>query len=241
MERRSMLKRLGALGAVGTGAGLGTTALSGTARGAEVSGTFDLNNAGPVTTDTGDVEYVQVDANFDVSWDGFDQAADRVRFVDTITVRPNNEDQSERIFDGTSDPFAQWSGNGDSNGWGGAGEYVVSDNGTNGRFIVDINWNVIGDPSASSAADGGSRSVETPADLLGVIEPDADGTTRESVVQYQKLFRFLNADGQPLTGPGSVMDGSPDDLVLTETFTVTITNQEAAATGDGDGSTGIGT
>lgn len=81
--------------------------------------------------------------------------------------------------------------------------------------------------------------IETYRDLTGGSRDISP--TKKGAVRYDKTIRFRNADGQPLTGPNSVMDGSPDHLTLSETFTASITNQEATASGTGEGSTGVGT
>lgn len=238
MDRRSVLKGIGTLGIAGAGVGAGTFANTGQA--AEVSGTFTLSNAQAVTTDTGEVEYVRVDADFQVDWDGFDQPAAKVHFRDEVVVRPNEENQSSVIYKGMSDEFDSWSPEGGNQGWGGPGEYS-SGNGTEGSFHVDIDWNVLGDSSAGSASEGAARSVEDPAELLSLIEADEDGNTKTSTIVHRKRFRFFNSNDQPLTGPNSVMDGSPDDLTMEASFQTEITNQEATVTGDGDGTTGVGT
>lgn len=189
-----------------------------------VAATFTISDADPVTSDDGSLNYVRLQANHKVEWDGFDTDAEYIRYIDKVTVRPGDENQSEVVSDVTSAHLDDWSSDGSgSDGWGGPGEHT-SGAGKAGYARADIDWNIIGDPNASDPAEGGPRSIEDPADLLHLLEEDTDGETKTSKVVFQKQARLL--------------DGNKNEIeraVVSDSFVVEVTNEEATATAGGSG------
>ena len=148
-----------------------------------------------------------------------------VRYFDDVTVRPNDESETQRISDtGLVDLSEVEAGN-----WGGDGEYG-SGPGKAGHVHADIDWNIIGDPSASEPPEGGVRSIDSPADMRGLLAADEDGSTKDSKIVLTKTVRLYDANENPLTGP----NGEYDDAVAEGSFVVTVEN-EAGTTGSSGG------
>jgi hypothetical protein len=221
MNRRNFLKVAGAGGAAAAASGIGIIATTGSATAAE----FTISDPSAIATDDGTVNYVRLEANHEATWDGFDSDAQYVRYYDDVTVRPNTENETQRINDtGLVDLSEVEAGN-----WGGDGEYG-SGPGKAGHIHADIDWNIIGDPDASDPSEGGPRSVESPADLLNLLAAEEDGSTQDSKIVLTKRVRFYDVDENPLTGP----NGEYDDAVAEDSFVVSVEN-EAGTTGSSGG------
>jgi hypothetical protein len=231
MDRRQFLKGVGATGALTVGGG----ALLVSSTQSAVAANFSISNPSSATSDDGSLDFVRMEAAQRVEWDGFDTDVEQARYLDYVTVRPNDDNVTTKINDTTSDPLDQWSGNGDSNGWGGAGEYT-SGPGKAGFVRADIDWNIIGDPNASSPSEGGPRSIETPADELDRLEVDTDGATKDSTVVFEKQVRLLDGNGNQIAGP----NGPYDAAVSSDSFTVSVTNEEATTSTNGSGTVSVG-
>lgn len=255
LSRRRFAQLLG--GTIGLGvAGFGVREAT---SGASASGSWTIEDAEPITTDDGSLSAVTVSASHQVAWEGFDVPVVAVAYRDRIVVAPNNEAVEFTIYDNTDAPvlLENFSGNGDSNGWGGAGEYTTGP-GLSGSVNVDIEWNVLADPDGgkyahdgSSASPTGALSVETPGDIDQTpIEEPQDGATETTLIRYEKdvlLFRdvedtpevpdsgdapaevstITSADGST-TLTNADMDGFDPISEATATFAVEVTNRAAS-------------
>lgn len=218
VSRRGVLK----VGATAGAFAIGGTALLSQSESA-VAATFSISDADPETSDDGSLNYVRLQANHRVEWDGFDTDVEYIRYVDKVTVRPGDQNRTAVVNDTTSDHLDNWSGDGDSNGWGGDGEYTGGA-GKAGYARADVDWNIIGDPNASDPAEGGPRSIESPADLLYLLEEDTDGETKQSQVVFEKQARLLDANQNEI-----------DRSVVSDGFLVEVTNEEATTDAGGSG------
>lgn len=229
LTRRSALKAAG-LGAGTLAAGGGVLLLGSSGA---IASSMTIQDAETETTDDGQLNYVRLQLDHDLTWDGFEEDVEYIRYVDSVTVRPNDENVTRQVNDTTSDHLDNWSseGSGDD-GWGGPDEYA-SGAGKAGSAHTGIDWNIIGDPDASDPENGGARSIEEPADLLQYLEADDDGQTKESLVQFHKKVLLLDGDQNEL-----------DRDTVTGEFVVTVENEpqeidqqangEASADGDNE-------
>lgn len=219
LTRRNALKGAATTGVLSLGGGALLLSAS------QPAAAASLNISGPATatSDDGSLNYVRLEADHELTWDGFDTDVEYLRYIDTVTVRPNDQNTTRTVSDVVSGHLDDWSGQGDSNGWGGDGEYT-SGPGNAGTANADIDWNVIGDPNANDPANGGPRSIEEPADLLHLLEADSDGQTQNSKVLFEKDVRLLD-------GSQSQLDG----VVVSDSFVVEVTNQAATASASGSG------
>lgn len=231
MDRRQFLKGVGATGALSIGGG--ALVLSSTQ--SAVAASFTITDPSAVTSDDGSINFVRMQAAQRVEWDGFDTDVHAARYIDRVTIRPNSDNFTAKVNDSTSDDLSTWSGNGDSEGWGGDGEFT-SGVGKAGFVRADIDWNIIGDPGASSPSEGGPRSIETPADELDRLEVDTDGETKESTVVFEKEVRLLDSNGNEVAGP----NGPYDAAVSSDSFTVSVTNEAATTATNGGGDVSVG-
>lgn len=219
LSRRRLLQGAGALGAASVGGG----AILLSSATPAVASRFNISGPAAVTSDDGSLNYVRLQANLYLEWDGFDSDVEYLRYIDRVTVRPNDQDRSRTVSDVTTAHLSDWSGDGDSDGWGGDGEYT-SGPGKAGHAHADIDWNIIGNPDADDPADGGPRSIEEPADLLHLLENDEDGSTKDSLVVFEKEVQLLDGDQNRL-----------ESSVSSDDFVVSVTNQEATTSASGSG------
>lgn len=79
VNRRSVLKAAGGVGIAGAASGLGVLTMSGGGAAAEIS----ISATGPatVTNDRGDISQVTVNPQFDLQWDGLDDAVGKVFYL----------------------------------------------------------------------------------------------------------------------------------------------------------------
>lgn len=232
LSRRTAVKTLGAIGALG--AGTGAVALFGAEPATAAS--FTISDPSAITTDDGSIDFVRLQAGHKATWDGFDTAVHKARYIDRVTIRPSDENQTYTVNDTTSDDLSNWSGQGDANGWGGDDEYT-SGVGKAGYVHAGVDWNIVGaSDETRPPAEGGARSIEDPAPATDLLEPDTDGATKKSTVVFEKRVRFYDASGNPLTGP----NGPYDDAVVSDDFLVEVTNESASVGASGSGSTGLG-
>lgn len=251
VDRRTILKGAGGIAGLGI-AGIGASALTGSA----VAANLNITDPSTVTTDDGQIQFVNVAIDHTAEWDGFDRPVDAVAYKDTITLRPNSDGITHTVYDNTSNPVlldeysTQGSG---SDGWGGPGEYV-SDTGSEGEqhyrehgtVHATIDWNIIVDPRYASA-----KSVETPYEIDGssVLEPETDGESQSSTIKYEKTVHFYEEG----TGENSVTtdiagtevipmtgDGVEESVTSIGEFSLTVQNQANTQTGSGDGSANAG-
>lgn len=230
MNRRALLKGLGGIGAVSVGG----AALVFSGSQSAVAANFTISNPSTAVSDDGTVNYVRLQASQRVEWDGFDSDVHYARYIDWVTTRPNDQNTTDKINDTISDSLDSWSGQGDSNGWGGDDEYT-SGIGKAGFVHAGIDWNIIGDPNATDPAEGGPRSIETPADRLDLLAVDTDGDSKDSKVVFEKEVRLLDVNKNELAGP----NGPYDAAISTDSFVVSVENQAATAGGSGSGTASV--
>lgn len=241
MERRELLKTVGGIGAATATGGVGLLASSGGALAA--SGSLDISNT-TISNDDGDVTRVRVALEHTVDWDGFDISVDAVAYQDFIQAVDSNGNvvTGHKLYDNTNSPplLENWSGDGNNNGWGGAGEYT-SGSGTQGSVNADIDWIVLSDDPA------GDTSTETPG-LTDDFNADnnSDGSNKTVRLRYVKRVVFFTttdtggastqaADGQTTVYEMGNDDGTIAQVENTERFNVEVSNEEASASGGGSG------
>lgn len=232
MERRNFLKAAGGIGAAGI-TGVGALAFSG---GASATQSFSITDSSASFND-GQLSYVAVTLDGTTAWDGFDTPVKYLEFTSEIRI-PAQETGWHTLNSSVSGELPdQWSGNGDSDGWGGDGEYVVAydDEGRAGEVHTDVFWNVVGDDTASDPANGAPRSVETPAPWQDALSVDTDGESVTTTLEKRSTVRFLDANQDPIAESEGVQE-----TVSTAQFDVTVTNEQSTTSGDGTGDSTAG-
>ena len=243
IDRRSVLKGLGGAAVLGT---VGTAAFAGS--GAAQS-SIDVSITGAeIKNDAGDVDWIGVEAEKTIKWDGFDVPVDYIAFKHEITIEDGGETEWHTLYDNnheiahgswkTPDPnLLNWSGENGSDGWGGAGEYVSeytsSDddlNGTKGTAHANIKWAVIDE---GQEADDAERwySVQEAAPWAERLSVDKDGKQTKHVLKWKTTLTYYT-DAYDTDTPAKIKpdDGDPT-ATGTERFGITVTN-EAATTGE---------
>lgn len=229
LSRRSILKGLTGAGATGLLGGAALFAASGPAAASSYSIT-----GSSAELDDGQLSYVDVDVAGNLTWDGFDTPVKYLRFVAEITIDDGGSTPWHTLADSTSDALPDgWSGNGDSDGWGGAGEYVISyggdTEGTQGEVHTDAQWRVIGDTG---------KSIETPAPWQDNLSVDTDGNQQTFTLNKRNTVYFLDTDKNQI---GHDLGGPENGAVRSVTsFDVTVTNQASTTGGSTDGTSDAG-
>lgn len=220
-SRRTVLKTAAGATAAATVGGGAILATTGTA----AAQSYSIDNTS-VTLDDGQVSYVDVQADSTVSWDGYDVPVKYLEFVAEVRV-PHAETGWHELHNGVSGELPDgWSGDGDSEGYGGPGEYVVSYGGTHGEVHTNVDWRVIGTEG---------KSVETPLDAADTLAVPGDGDTTTFTVQKRSTVRFLDASQSVIPDSEGVSES-----VETATFDVTVTNQPSQTGGQSAGSSQVG-
>lgn len=250
VDRRTIIKGAGGIAGLGL-AGIGATAFTGSA----VAANLTIQDPDTVTTDDGQIQFVNVALDHTAEWDGFDRPVDAVAYRDTITLRPNSDSVSHVVYDNTNAPVLldNYSSDGSgSDGWGGPGEHVSDTGGEesqhyreHGKVHANIDWNIVVDPRYASA-----KSVEDPYEIDGssVLEPETDGNSKTSTIEYQKDVFFYEADsnGGYTSDDGSTTlalmtgDGVEKRVRSVGQFALTVQNQANEQTGSGSGSSSAG-
>lgn len=241
LTRRTALKGIGGVTGAALAGGTGLAALSG---GAAAQAAFDLTiNGTEISNDQGDVSFVGVNAQKTVAWDGFDVPLRYIGFRHEISIEDGGTTGWHTLYDDISGRLDEWSGEGDSNGWGGDGEYVASHGGDKADYLkgvakADIQWEVINDTGepgsyADFGYDGGG--VQDPAQWASNLSVDADGATQKRVIKWKTTLTFYTEDDA-----GERVQITDDDgvseLTATERFAVTVTNEEGTTDATTDGS-----
>jgi hypothetical protein len=240
LTRRTALKGLGGVTGAALAGGTGLAALTG---GAAAQASFDLNITGTtISNDQGDVSYVGVDATKTIAWDGFDVPLRYVGFKHEITIEDSGSTDWHTLYEGVSGRLTDWSGDGDSDGWGGDGEYVDSHGGDKADYLkgtakADIQWEIINDTGEAGSYpdfgyDGGG--VQNPAQWAGRLSVDADGATEKRVVKWKTTLTFYteNDAGERVQVTD---DDGVSELTATERFGVTVTNEDGTTDATTDG------
>lgn len=242
MERRSLLKTIGGIGAA-SAAGLGgMAALGGSA--AAVSQGLNIGNS-QVSNDDGDLSEVIVNLDHTVEWDGFDVGVDAISYTDVISITDGSGTDlgAYTLYDGAPVDLTEIvNGN-----WGGPGEtgsiYATDEDNSSpganalaGSVSADVNWTVLTDQSNTPSA----NSVQTPAVIgqdVGNLDNNTDGSDRTFTVTFEKTISFYteNTDGsytQMADGDGTVAQ-----TTAAGSFQVTVGNESATTTaGSSNGS-----
>jgi len=221
INRRNVLKGIGAVGAVGALGGVGTLLMSNSAS-ATAGGSID--NPDPVTSDDGTVTYVAVHTTGRLTWDGFDRPARQARLISRVKYkRGGNVFATYTIHDtGKIDLTTE--------SWGGSGEEIslTGDHkaGQSGYIASDVDWGIAQANRENVYNDGyGLPSSPAPTDPLAA---EGDGETQETRVMLESEYRLYAGNGAELTGTS----GYPDRPTFSEDFVVSVTNQ-SASTGSG--------
>jgi len=235
MQRRSMLKTIGGIGAASVLGSAGLLASTGSV--AAASSDLTVSDPSTVTTDAGQLKWLAVTAELRTEWDGFDEDVHYARYIDKVTLRPNSDDLTYEINDTFTDDFGDGKSQG-GDGWGGDGEYY-SAAGTSGFVHVDIDWGIC-QANRDHLYDSGYGLPANPAPVAP-LEADSDGETMDSTVVLTKQIRLYGAGtddsgtpNNPLTGPSS--PNGVDDPTAEATIDVSVTNQAATSDSDGSGS-----
>lgn len=220
-SRRTVLKTAAgatAAATVGGGALLAST-------GSAAAQSYSIDDTS-VTLDGGEVSYVDVQAEATTTWDGFDVPVRYLEFVAEVRV-PHAETGWHELHSGVSGELPDgWSGDGDSEGYGGPGEYVVDYGGTYGEVHTDIDWRLVGQQG---------KSVETPLDAADAFDVPGDGDTTTYTVQKRSTVRFLDASQSVVAESEGVTEA-----VETAEFAVEVTNQPSQTGGQSTGNSQVG-
>lgn len=241
MKRRTLLTT------AGTGltiAGIGGLAAFSSPVGAQTDADFSITDADPITKTAGELSYVQVSLTHSLSWSGFDEPVVAVGYRDKIYVDGNDDgtDELEHVLydntlEGSLDPgrLADYSGDGDSDGFGGNDEYASVDGPSReGTVHAGLTWNVIADENTSA------ESAETPAPVADTgFSPAGEGESAVINITYEKTVVLYGEDAD-----GNLVELSSDVAVpqttVSDSFTATVTNEQSDTTSSGDGSSTSG-
>lgn len=121
MERRTLLKSVGGIGAATAAGGLGFAAFSGGAAAAQIS--ISASNPGIVANDRGDISEVTTDPTFDLQWENLDDAVGKVFFL--VEAKVGDNGSWEPIFRATP-----WITTPENTG------YIRQEPGTTGQYTI---------------------------------------------------------------------------------------------------------
>lgn len=239
IDRRTVLKTAGGAAATLTVGGAGFAALSGSAAATAV---LDVSIADTsYSGDQGLVDWLGVEVDKTLQWDGFDVPLRYIGFKHEITLDNATAERDTPyhvLYDDMSGRLSDWSTQGSgSDGWGGPGEYIASHNGDKADYLkgeahADIKWAIIsngGHPSDWA-------SVQTPVDWTDILSVDSDGATDGDTVKWRSTLTFYTEDGDGNPVQVAEDDGVPS-VTGEDTFVVDVTNEES----DTSGSTEDGT
>lgn len=188
--------------------------------------------------DQGLVNYVAVDVDKTMTWDGFDEPLRYIRFKHEITLdnaKVESDTSWHTLYDKRSGRLTEWSGWEESDGWGGPGEYVTSHSGDKEDYLkgeahADVSWAVISDGGHPSEYD----SVQTPVDWTDLLSVGKDGATKYRMVRWRTTLKFYTEDdnGDPvqITDDDGVAEVTGEDY-----FQVKVTNEGGEIGGESTG------
>lgn len=244
VDRRTVIKGLGAAGTVGAGAVL----LSGTGA-AQAGGEYTLSDPDAVTTDDGSILYVDKASVNLIEWSGFDR---EVHFVDFRTrvyvpsvgwrevlpstdLRPVNEPGGGNADDGTEPGTsgALITGVGDIS------QKTLEDYAEDYENLnptsqsTDSRWYLIIHPDAPE----GTQDYWAAPDpvITDALDSNTDGGQNKTTVTVESRARLYDENANMLTGTS----GFPDHPVFDDAFEVTVNNKEADVTASGEGNAGV--
>jgi hypothetical protein len=230
LDRRNVLKGLGSAAALAGVGGAGFLAATGGAAAAvELNASIsDTSYSG----DQGDVDYVAVEIDKTINWDGFDVPLRYIGFRHEITLDDGGSTPWHVLYDQRSGRLTDWSSEGNGgDGWGGPGEYIESHGGDKGDYLkgtakADVAWAIISDGSHSAEYD----SVQTPVDWTATLSEGDDGATTTHTVRWKTTLTFYTEDsnGDPVQITG---DDGVSEVTGETSFAVTVTNEGGELTG----------
>lgn len=240
IDRRSVLKGLGGAAALGT---VGTAAFAGTT-GAQASIDMSINDA-TVTNDRGEVDFVGVDMDKTIAWDGFDTPLKYIGFKHEVatdankkgwhTLYPKPGNANGPNGDAVSASLPDWSNYGDDES---VDSYTTDESekpdGTKGTATAGIEWEIIngtGDPGQYSGFGYSGGGVQDPAAWASDLSVTGDGQSKTHRVRFRTTLYFYSgkdADGNLVQFTDA--DGVPSQTG-TAAFYVTVTNETAELTG----------
>lgn len=176
VNRRTLMKAIGSIGAATAAGGVGTLALTGGAAAAQVN--IGAGNPSSMTNDDGDVERVFIEPSLNVTWDGMDDTVGKVRILIESTTGPAGATLAE--LDGWWPVFraTAW-----LNGTDEPGNEVEDGPGTNGTLSVNATpgkwfggevdlYNEFGRPDYSTVS---SSDAYLDGTSLGQVDANDDG------------------------------------------------------------------
>jgi len=251
ISRRGALKATGgALGAAIVG-GAGLTAMTG---GAAAQASIDVSiDDTAISNDRGELDYVGLDLNKAVTWDGFDIPVHYIGFKHEITLSDGGDTDWHQLYpaDGNwavSDHMVEsewWDSYGSDDEQVVNYETDVNDKprGTKGTAEMGFTWEVINDGTWHDYGypTGGPQVPAQWADKLSV--PGDDAGTKTTTVKFRTTLRFYtDDDGDPTTKDPQLIeedDGMPEIQGM-DTFDVTVTNETGTLSGSETGSSTSG-
>lgn len=238
MERRSLLKKVGGIGATAAVGGAGLLATSGSALAASSSLSITGSN---VTNDDGDLTEVIVNLDHTATWDGFDIAVDAVEYRDVIKRMDGNGGViSSHVLRDELDTPVPLSDIKDGT-WGGSDEDSTGP-GTQGNVEAGIQWSVLHDEPSNATYTPPAGSAGDVQDF-GMDNAEDDSTKKYKLKLTKKVqFYALDSSGSYTGINGNTYrlmggdDGTLSETVSEGTFTVDVTNEAATADSSGSGS-----
>jgi hypothetical protein len=241
VSRRGVLKGAAGISGAALAGGAGLAALTG---GAAAAASIDISiNGSEYSGDQGLVDYVGVDMSKKIVWKNFDVPVRYIDFKHQITIEDGGDTDWHTLYEGRSGRLTDWSGKGDSKGWGGDGEFIASHGGDkadylNGDARADVHWAVIVDPTASDYG-GYDTGTPTPAEWAEKMSVDQDGNTEIRTIKWKTTLEFYTENDNGKAVQVSSDDGVPS-VQGTERFNVTVTNQQSNLESNGSGSSQAG-
>lgn len=238
-SRRDLLKAAGGIGAAST---LGIGGLAAFTGGAAATAQLDVSiNGTSYSGDQGDVDWLGVDIEKVMNWDGFDVPLRYIGFKHEITIEDGGETDWYVLYDKMSARLTDWSSKDDgSDGWGGPGEYIASHGGDKGDYLkgemhANVQWAIISDGSHPADYD----SVQDPVDWTANLSVSEDGVTKTRTIKWKTTLTFYTEDADGNAVQVQSDDGVPE-VVGGTSFDVAVTNEESVSDGSETGSSTVG-
>lgn len=237
-DRRNVLKALGGaagLGLVGGGAYLAIGFAA-----AQASINISITDS-QISNDRGEVDWVGVDVDKTIQWDGFDVPVKHIGFKHEVATDANSEGWHTLYGEEVSPALPDWSDFGDDEA---VPEYTTDEpskpDGTKGEAQAGIVWEIINDGTYHDAfgyADGGPQDAAAWASDLSV--PD-DGQSATHEVRLKTTLRFYsgtdeNGDYVPIPPEDGITEVSGEGR-----FDVTVTNEAGTTSGTTENGTSSG-
>ena len=249
VDRRTVLKGVGAAGA----AGVGGAALFSSSAAADGDFEIAITNPSAVRTDDGSVAWLALGSQGQLWWEGFDESVEQFDFrvqatvenVDTNEVLLENHTLYNQSGIDASEGFGRPDDSGDS-GTRGRIKWAIPDpvNSTEDDpcWLIARNDDLMANPDESTgdeynAPDGAASYTLPDAFNTDVFDVDDDGSTETFRVTVTKRARLRAGSGAYLTGA----DHEDDDRKLMENptgegqFTFNVENLPADADFTGEG------